>query len=74
MESPDHRAVAINIDRRGFVYVDGIRVCRLIPSRGTLQFCDRNRQRSQRRGTRFVEVKLEDFFLISKTIEERQHP
>lgn len=52
----------LHVDPSGFVCVDGIRVARLVERDGTrlLQFADRCRGRSQRRGTRYVEVPVRE--------------
>jgi len=47
------------IDNVGFVYIDGVRVFRYIPTRQALQFWDRNRNRTMRRGSRYVEVGID---------------
>ena len=47
------------IDNVGFVYIDGVRVFRYIPTRQALQFWDRNPQRSARRGDRCVEIDID---------------
>jgi len=51
--------VTLIIDNVGFVYIDGVRVARWIPDRQALQFWDRNRNRTMRRGSRYVEVELD---------------
>lgn len=45
----------VTVDNKGFVVVDGVKVCKVTRD-GKLQFCDKDRLRSQQRGTRFVEV------------------
>lgn len=52
----------LRVDPSGFVCVDGIRVARLVERDGTrlLQFADRCRGRSSRRGTRYVEVPVKE--------------
>ena len=49
----------IVVEERGFVFVDGVRVARYDEQRGVLQFLDRNRMRSERRGTCYVEVPVQ---------------
>jgi len=51
--------VTLIIDNVGFVYIDGVRVFRYIPTRQALQFWDKNRNRTMRRGSRYVEVGID---------------
>jgi len=46
------------VDGQGFVFVDGVKVARAVRRGGRvcLQFCDRDRRRAARRGTRYPEV------------------
>ena len=46
------------IDNVGFVYIDGVRVFRYIPTRQALQFWDKDRRRSSERGCRHVEIDI----------------
>jgi hypothetical protein len=49
--------VTLQIDNVGFVYIDGVRVARYIPTRHALQFWDKDRRRSSKRGgNRHVEI------------------
>jgi hypothetical protein len=45
------------VDREGHLYVGGVKVARLVPERGTLQFFDKDERRTQRRGSSQVEVR-----------------
>ena len=45
----------VKVDSKSFLVVDGCKICKITPD-GKLQFCDKDRMRSQRRGTRFVVV------------------
>ena len=47
------------IDNVGFVYIDGVRICRYIPTRQALQFWDKDHRRSIERGNRYVEVHID---------------
>ena len=47
------------IDNVGFVYIDGVRVFRYIPTRQALQFWDKDRRRSSERGGRHVEIDID---------------
>jgi hypothetical protein len=42
------------------VYADGVKIGRLIPERGVMQFLDRDRRRCSERGSETVEVRLSD--------------
>lgn len=62
---------AVHVDERDFVVVDGIKIGRRV--RGSdgqvrLQICDKDRRRSERRGTRFVEVDPGD---LAEALEEK---
>lgn len=48
------------IGKNGMAYVDGVRVGRLIPERGTIQFVDPDRRRCVQKGRDVVEVRLSD--------------
>jgi hypothetical protein len=50
----------VTVDGRGFVWVDGVKVCRYVAERGTLAFIDRDRRRCSERGGREVEVGIEE--------------
>lgn len=49
------------VDREGFVIVDGIKIGKVVqgPNGPTLQFCDKNRFRAAKRGTRYVELSIQ---------------
>ena len=51
----------ITTDARGFVYIDGVKICQRIVSLGkggdpVLRFYDKCRRRAHQRGTPFVDV------------------
>ena len=53
----------VHIDVRRFVRVDGVPIARVVrtPSgKPRLQFCDKDRRRASERGSRFVEVSVEE--------------
>jgi len=56
------RGRAVSVDGRGFVRVDGITIGKRVVTGGKakLQVCDKDRRRSAQRGTRFVEVTVEE--------------
>lgn len=56
----------VTIDGRGFVSIDGVKVCRLTEN-GRLQFCDKDKRRSEVRGTRYVEISAEKLASIAKS-------
>lgn len=49
--------------KNGWVYVDGVKIGRYVktPDGPALEVCDKDRTRSQKRGTRKVVVKLDYF-------------
>ena len=49
------------LDSNGFLYADGVKIGRLFPERGTIQFCDKSPCRSAVRGSRYVEVLITSF-------------
>ena len=59
------------IDNVGFVYIDGVRVFRLIPTRQALQFWDRDHRRSLERGTRHVEIGIDE---LVEELEQAEIP
>lgn len=48
------------VGKNGFVYADGVRITKLIPERGVVQFIDPDRRRCLQKGREVVEVKLSD--------------
>lgn len=58
----------LHVDSEGFVCVGGVRVARLVERDGTrlLQFADRCKWRSARRGTRYVEVPVSEVAELNK--------
>ena len=56
----------LQIDPNGFICADGVKICRLDPSRGLLLFLDKDRRRSAERGTDQVAVTVADLVQIAK--------
>ena len=56
------RARAVSVDERGFVTVDGVKLGKRVVKDGIpkLQVADKDRRRSAERGTRLVEVSVEE--------------
>jgi len=50
----------IVVGKNGMVYADGVKIARLIPERGVMQFLDRDRRRCSERGSEVVEVRISD--------------
>ena len=55
-------AQAVSVDERGFVTVDGVKLGKRVVKDGIpkLQVADKDRRRSAERGTRLVEVSVEE--------------
>jgi hypothetical protein len=64
---------AVSVDERGFVRVDGITIGKRVVKDGKprLQVCDKDRRRSAERGTRFVEVTVEE---LGEVLDEGSPP
>lgn len=58
--APQPAPIPLTIDRRGFVYADGVKICYLDRRRQTLQFHDKNKHRARQRGTSQITVALAD--------------
>lgn len=66
--------VKLRLDRDGYVYADGLRLCR-VTGTGELEFCDRNNLRSKGRGTRLLTIQVADLVEISlKQSDENSLP
>ena len=48
------------VGKNGMIYADGVRIAKLIPDRGVVQFVDPDRRRCVQKGREVVEVKLSD--------------
>lgn len=44
-------------DARGFLYVDGVKICRVTPE-GGLEFFDKDRRRAAQRGANCVQITI----------------
>jgi len=53
----------VEVDENGFVWIGGLKVCRIVVG-GLIEFFDRDRRRSERRGSQFVYTTLDDFSLV----------
>jgi hypothetical protein len=54
------------VDGSGFVYVDGVKIAKYLPERHCLQFLDKDKRRSDQRGSNVVEASLIDLVSIAK--------
>lgn len=50
----------LTVDDQNFVYVEGVKIAKFIPEKKCLQFLDKDRIRSNQRGSNVVEVTLAD--------------
>jgi hypothetical protein len=48
----------LHVDSKGYVYVDGVKVAKYVPEKQCLQFLDKDRIRSNQRGSNVVEVPI----------------
>lgn len=53
----------VEVDENGFVWIGGLKVCRIVVG-GLIEFFDRDRRRSERRGSQFVYTTLDNFSLV----------
>lgn len=63
-QKPD--ASVVNVDRNGFVYVDGVQLGRLTGDGKSIVVADRDKKRSQARGSRFVTVPISELENLTK--------
>jgi len=49
----------VQVDDRGFVCINGVKVAKYLAERHCLQFVDRDRWRSKKRGTQLIEVPVD---------------
>jgi hypothetical protein len=61
----------LTVDKQGYIYADGVKIGRVYHERDTIQFCDKNPCRSSLRGSRFVEVPINNLieFLSGRLIK-----
>ena len=50
---------SIQVDKRGFVVINGVKVARYLAERHCLQFVDKDRRRASERGSRLFEVSID---------------
>lgn len=50
----------VSVAKNGLIYADGVKVGRLVPEKGVIQFVDRDKRRCQEKGRDVVEVRLSD--------------
>lgn len=62
------KAPVVTVDNRGFVCADGVCLGKLIQDSTALQVVDRDRRRSELRGTRYVVVPLSE---LSKLVQKK---
>lgn len=60
----------VRVDARGYVYVGDVKVCRYVAHSRTLQFCDKDKARSELRGSRYVEVPLAHLLALSGLVDD----
>jgi hypothetical protein len=54
------KSPSIVVGKNNYLFVDGVKIARLVPERGVMQFLDRDRRRCAERGSETVEVRLSD--------------
>lgn len=54
------RSSPVVVGKNGFVYADGVKIAKLVPERGVVQFIDPDRRRCAQKGRQVVEVRLTD--------------
>lgn len=63
--------VGLHLDPCGYICIGGVRVARYIRERRCLQFYDKNRQRSRNRGTRFVEISIDELANLDESTNHK---
>jgi len=58
----------LSIDEYGFVYISGLKICRI--ASGYIEFFDRNKRRSEKRGSSFVYVTSIQLYSFLRRMEE----
>lgn len=61
----------LEIEADDFVYADGVKIGKYIRERRTVQFLDRDRRRSSKRGSNRVEVSLSQFMGLGTLLVKR---
>jgi len=60
-----NQPASITVAADGYVYADGVKICRLDPAGPTLYFFDKDRRRADQRGNREVAVPLADLTALA---------
>lgn len=58
--SQEPKLSPVVVGKNGFVYADGVRIAKLIPERGAVQFIDPDRRRCAQKGREVVEIRISD--------------
>lgn len=58
---PPAPRVSLRVCKKGYVYAGQVKIGQLVISRKTIRFLDKCKARGERRGSRFVEVDLDEF-------------
>lgn len=69
--------IPIQVDPNGFLWYDGVKLpVRFIRERGTLEFFDKDRRRSDLRGSRVLEIPVNQFErdLLGRAEDEKVIP
>ncbi len=66
---PTDQPTPLTVDRRGYVYADGVKICYLDRRRQTLQFHDKNKHRAHQRGTNQIVISLQDLANLLQKID-----
>lgn len=53
---------SVRIDERNFVYVNEVKIGRFFPGTSDLEFVDKDSFRCRQRGTKFVRIKIDQFY------------
>lgn len=56
----EEKSSPVVVGKNGFVYADGVKIAKLIPERGVVQFVDPDRRRCAQKGREVVEIKISD--------------
>jgi hypothetical protein len=66
-------AITLQVDAQGFVYAEGVKICRLDRQRQVLLFFDKDRRRAARRGSNQVAVSLADLVRLGMVPQDQEH-
>jgi hypothetical protein len=59
------------VNELGFIILDGMRLpLRVIKETGEVEFCDKDKRRSNERGTRYIRMDTQDFVTLLQNISE----